>query len=517
MRIIEFFDRGVALDPDRACLIDHHGTLSFYEVQQASQRIARRMMELGIGRDKKVAVLSPNASLAFECILGILRLGAVWVPVNARNSIEDNIYILDNLDVEVLFLAGAFAEYVPQLRISCPKICTYICIDSADVPGTLSMQEWLEGPFQPIPAFVESLDALATIFGSGGTTGRPKGVMHSNLTWATLFANMAIAMPSKKPPVHLVVAPMTHGAGAVALALLPQGATQVIMSKFDASEVLRNIEQHKVTHMFLPPTAIYMLLSEPAVRRFDYSSLEYFIYAAAPMSVDKLKLALDVFGPVMAQTWAQAEALMLCTYLSPMDHVEALASKPQRLLSCGRPGFMSPVEVMNDDGKILPNGEVGELVVRGNLVMLGYYKNSQASAEVCTSDGWHRTGDIGKKDADGFVYIVDRKRDMIITGGFNVYPSEIEQVIWSHPAVQDCAVVGIPDDKWGEAVKAIVELRPGIQASEEEIIHLCKERLGSVKAPKSVEFWTSLPRTPVGKVSKRDIRQVFWDGRERVI
>jgi acyl-CoA synthetase (AMP-forming)/AMP-acid ligase II len=208
---------------------------------------------------------------------------------------------------------------------------------------------------------------------------------------------------------------------------------------------------------------------------------------------------------------------MLCTYLSPQDHMVIGDSRREgRLASCGRPTLSTRVGIMDDNGKLLAPGQVGEIVVRGSLVMAGYYKNPEATKEASTF-GWHHTGDIGKIDDEGFVFIVDRKRDMIITGGFNVYPSEVEQVIWAHPAVQDCAVVGIPDEKWGEAVTAVIELKSGATLSADEVIAFCKERLGSVKAPKRVEFWPSLPRTPVGKVRKKDVRDRFWEGQLRRI
>jgi acyl-CoA synthetase (AMP-forming)/AMP-acid ligase II len=219
----------------------------------------------------------------------------------------------------------------------------------------------------------------------------------------------------------------------------------------------------------------------------------------------------------MSQSFGQAEAPMFCTYLSPQDHlVIGSNTKEKRLASCGRQTLQTRVRIMDDEGNILPPNERGEIVVQGNLVMTGYYKNPEATEEVSTF-GWHHTGDIGYIDEDGYVYIVDRKKDMIITGGFNVYPSEIEQVIWGHPSVQDCAVIGAPDEKWGEAVKAVIELKPGCTLEEEEIISLCKKTLGSVKAPKSVEIWKSLPRTPVGKVRKKDIRASYWSDKERAI
>src|SRR5690606_7391320 len=231
----------------------------------------------------------------------------------------------------------------------------------------------------------------------------------------------------------------------------------------------------------------------------------------------KLKQCLEVFGPVMTQCFGQAEAPMLCTYLSPQEHlVIGDLEKEKRLSSCGRPTLLTPVAIMDDDGKLLARGERGEIVVRGSLVMPGYYKNPEATKEV-SAFGWHRTGDAGYIDEDGYVYIVDRKKDMIISGGFNISPSEIEQVIWSHPGVQDCAVIGVPDEKWGEAVKAVIERRPGGNVTEQEILELCRRSLGSVKTPKSVEFWDELPRSPVGKVRKKDIRDRFWAGTGRTI
>ena len=358
---------------------------------------------------------------------------------------------------------------------------------------------------------------MAFLASSGGTTGRPKGVQITNRNIETMNSIFWACMPVKSPPVHLMVAPMTHAAGVCSFPLLPYGGTNIFMGTADPGAILAAIETHKVTHIYVPPTLIYMLLAHPDVAKHDYSSLQHMVYASAPMSVDKLVEAIKVFGPVLTQTYGQAEACMICTFFSPADHVAALESnKRHRLASCGRASPLMRLEVMDDDGKILPRGERGEIVVRGGLVMAGYYNNEAATREASTF-GWHHTGDIGLIDEDGFVYIVDRKKDMIISGGFNVFPSEVEQVLWSHPAVQDCAVIGVPDDKWGEAVKAVVELKPGVKATEDELIHLAKDKLGGVKAPKSVDFIAALPRSPVGKVLKKTLREPYWAGRERKI
>ncbi len=270
--------------------------------------------------------------------------------------------------------------------------------------------------------------------------------------------------------------------------------------------------------MFLPPTVIYRLLEIPDLAtRCDFSSLRYFLYGAAPMSVEKLKRALEVFGPVMMGGYGQTEAPTSISFLTPAEHVIAGQPAPdERLASVGRPNPLVRVEIMNDANEIQPPGVTGEICVRGDLVMKGYYKAPEITAETIV-DGWLHTGDIGHLDANGYLHITDRKKDMIISGGFNVYPSEVEQVIWSHGAVQDCAVIGVPDPQWGEAVKAIVELNRGQRATTDEIIALCKERLGPVKAPKSVDFVEALPRSPVGKVLKKELRAHYWQGFDRKI
>jgi acyl-CoA synthetase (AMP-forming)/AMP-acid ligase II len=267
--------------------------------------------------------------------------------------------------------------------------------------------------------------------------------------------------------------------------------------------------------MFLPPTAIYMLLSHPGVRDADFSSLQYISYAGAPMSLDRLKEAIAIFGPVMNASFGQTEAPMCVTAMPPHEHLNA-AGDLAHPGSCGRPNLLSIVEIMDDDGHILPPGERGEIVVRGPLVMAGYYKNPEATAEISTH-GWHHTGDIGVRDEDGWFYVVDRKKDMIISGGFNVYPAEVEKALLAHGAVQDCAVVGIPDEKWGEAVIAFVEVRPGHKPQEATLIAFAREALGAVKTPKRIEIVRQLPRTNAGKVSRAQLRKPYWEEAGRKI
>ena len=511
MRLIDYFDRGADLFPERHCLHDGTHGWTYAEVRETTHRIANGLLKAGFAAGAKAAVYSPNHAMAYAALMGIVRAGLVWAPVNARNAIEENLFILDNTDVEVLFYHSSFEGYVSRIREACPRIGTFICIDDP------AFESWLARFEAAAPDLPDAPDEVAILISSGGTTGRPKGVQITNRAIETLNSIFWACMPIEAPPVHLMVAPMTHAAGVCSFPLLPYGGTNIFMGTSDPGAILAAIEKHRVTHIYMPPTLIYILLAHPDIGKYDYRSLRNLVYASAPMSVDKLVEAIEVFGPVLTQTYGQAEAAMICTFFSPRDHVEALdGNKRYRLASCGKATPLMRIEVMDDEGRLLPRGERGEIVVRGGLVMKGYYKNPQATAEVSTF-GWHHTGDIGVIDEDGFVYIVDRKKDMIISGGFNVFPSEIEQVLWGHPAVQDCAVIGVPDDKWGEAVKAVVELKPGAKAEAAELMALAREKLGGVKAPKSVDFVSTLPRSPVGKVLKKDLRATYWAGRERKI
>ena len=360
---------------------------------------------------------------------------------------------------------------------------------------------------------------LLSLFATGGTTGDSKLAEWGYLTWQSMISIQMELMPVPDiPACYLVSAPMTHAAGVASFAPIMQGAQILVMDGVVPDKLLSTIETYRVTHLFLPPTAIYMLLNHKGVKDYDYSSLRYFWYAAAPMSVEKLKEALAVFGPVMVQSYGQAESPMLCAFLSVQDHVDAIETNDFSIIrSCGKTAPQIELAIMDDDANILSPGEEGEIVVKGDLLMRCYYNNPQATAEIRVN-GWQRTGDIGVFDNKGYLSIVDRKRDMIITGGFNVYPGEIEQLIWGHPAIKDCAVIGIPDEKWGEQVTAVVELKDSdIKPDAQEIIELCKKKLGSVKSPKEIIFWDELPRSPVGKVLKKDIRRFFWDDTDRKI
>lgn len=518
MAITDFFDRGLLLNREGTAFLMDGQRWSYREAFGITCQVAHGLRGLALAREAKVAVLSANHPQSWMCVLGLWRAGCAWVPINPRGTVSEHRQLIDAFDVEVLFFQKSFEPVVAALREQCPGLRHGVCIDG-DVPGSLSVGDWTTRlPTSPPDHLCEPED-LAALMPTGGTTGLPKGVM---LTHRNLGASMANAIYNApygpgEPIVNLAAAPMTHTAGFLSLPASARGGTVVVLTKPDPEALLDAIEQHGVTEFFLPPTVIYRLLEIPDVARRDFRSLRYFMYGAAPMSVGKLRLALQVFGPVMFQGYGQTEAPGGIAAMRPGEHFSEGAIAPdQRLSACGLPSPLSAVQVQGADGRPLPPGESGEICVRGDIVMKGYYKQPDKTAEAIV-DGWLRTGDVGHFDAEGFLHITDRKRDVIISGGFNVYPSEVEQVLWAHPAVLDCAVIGVPDEQWGEAVKAVVELKAGFSATAQELIALCRERLGSVKAPKSLDFTPRLPRSPVGKVLKKDIRAPYWDGSGRRI
>lgn len=509
MRLVDYLDKGASVGPGAPCLTTDGESLTYADVVDLSHRVAAALDRRGVRPGDKVAILSANDPLAFTCVFGISRAGAVWCPVNPRNEAAENRELLDLFECSVLVFQSSFAPLVEKIRHDLPALTTLVCLDG-EADGALTWDAFL-GDKRGEIVDGSAVDDLAMIVGTGGTTGRPKGVMLTGTNLETMTALTLMCYPFEGRPVYLALAPLTHAAGVLCFPVLALGGEVVVMRSPDVGAFLGLIEQHHVTHTFLPPTLIYMVLEHERLDATDRSSLQCFWYGAAPMSAARLEEALTRIGPVMAQLFGQTEAPMMISTMAPRDHFLPDGSVARdRLSSAGRPTPLCTVAVLAPDGTVLPNGERGEIVVRGSLVMAGYYRNPDATAEA-SAYGWHHTGDIGYLDDDGFLFIVDRAKDMVITGGFNVYSTEVEQALMAHPDVQDCAVVGLPDDKWGERVTAVVQPRSGHDVDPEGLTAFVKERIGSVKAPKQVEVWADLPRSKVGKVLKTDIRKSLLD------
>lgn len=508
MRLSEYLDKGASLGRDAPCLTTGGVTTTYGEVQDLSTAIAGALQHNGIEAGDPVAVLSGNDPLALTCVFGISRAGAVWCPVNPRNEADENRQLFDLFGCRLLFFQAKFAGLVEKIKDQLPQLDWLVCLDG-DVEWATSFDTWLAA-HRAVPDERRRPDGgLCMLAGTGGTTGRPKGV---RLTEDNIMTSTALALmsyPFGDRPRYLALAPLTHSAGVLTFPILSLGGEVVIMPAPDIGEFLTLIERHRITHAFLPPTVIYGVLDHPDLDSRDLGSLRCLWYGAAPMSPSRLEEALTRIGPVLGQLYGQTEAPNMIATLAPAEHFHDDGSMAtERFGSAGRPTPLTTVAIMNEEGMLQDRGERGEIVVRGPLVMDGYHQNPTATAEV-SAHGWHHTGDIGYLDDDGYLFVVDRAKDMIITGGFNVYSAEVEQALLAHPAVKDSAVIGLPDPKWGERVTAVVELRPGHEADTADLIAFVKERIGSVKAPKEIEIWTELPRSKVGKILKTEVRSAF--------
>jgi fatty-acyl-CoA synthase len=507
MSLFFYLDKGASLAPEAPCLTLDGVSLSYREVVALAERVARALRRSGVEPGDKVGILSANDPTAFACVFGIARAGAVWCPINPRNAAGENAELLDLFDCSTLIFQPGFEELVSQIAPKLPKLTTLVRLGDGDdaAPG---FDDWLDAARDEPASAAAPPDDVVALVGTGGTTGRPKGVMLTDRNLEVMSAITLMSYPFDGRPVYLALAPLTHAAGVLCFPILARGGEIVIMAKPDVGRFLELIARHRVTHTFLPPTLIYMVLGHEALDAADLSSLQCFWYGAAPMSTTRLAEALDRIGP-MAQLFGQSEAPMMISTMAPAEHRRPDGTiHTGRLSSAGRPSPLVTVGILGEDGQPVPPGERGEICVRGSLVMAGYYRNPEATAEA-SAHGWHHTGDIGFLDEEGYLHIVDRAKDMVITGGFNVYSAEVEQAVMAYGAVRDCAVIGLPDDKWGERVTAVVQLHPGAELDTGELIAFVKARIGSVKAPKQIEVWPELPRSTIGKVLKADIRSTL--------
>ncbi|GAB5487502.1 MAG: AMP-binding protein [Parasphingorhabdus sp.] len=516
MRIIDFFDQGVRYHADKPAFVDVESRYSYSQADAEIHRVAGALVGRGVGKGARVGVYSPNANPAWIALLGLMRAECVWLPINPRNSVDVNVDLSLRFGMDVMFYDACFNSEVEAIKEQVPGISQFVCIKGKGNVG-MSQGEFVEGQPETHQTGPHTAKELAAIFPTGGTTGQSKGVLMNHEALETFAANYYTHFNYREDSVHLVVAPMTHSAGIMGCLHFMRGGCNVITKQVDPLSIMQDIEQHSVTHLFLPPTVLYMMLAHEQVRDFEYSSLQHFIVGAAPTSLEKLKEAIEIFGPVMTEAYGQTEAPAAITLKAPWDYIDADGNiDDERLAGIGRPAAFSPVKILGEDGNEVPRGEPGEICVSGRLVTLGYLDNAEATAEA-HRNGWLWTGDVGVMSDDGYVRIVDRSKDMIISGGFNIYPNEVEQVISELPEIQEVAVIGVPDDKWGEAVKAIIQLRPGQELDSEAVINLVKERLGSVKAPKTVDFIDDLPRSPNGKVLKTALRKPYWQDKGRAV
>jgi fatty-acyl-CoA synthase len=492
MQPIEFFFRAAARTPDAIAVIAPDRCLTFAELAADTRRVAAFLKAQDPAPQARVCVGCRNSVEHLIAILAVIAAGKTWVALNPRNGDPELQRIVAFTKPAALLLDEAMAQ-----RIDGGETVTFM-LDGTPADTVFGQAANADLTFTPTYA---PLDATVAIKFTGGTSGTPKGVMQAYRGWNACIVSQRQAYGFTSADRYLVNAPLTHGASTYILPILGAGGAFVFPDDTRPATLLHTIVEHDVTTFFAPPTMIQMLVDAARSVNVPAPTLRNVIYGGAPMRPNRIRDAQDAFGPVIHATYGQTEAPQIITHLSAEELTDL-----DLLASAGRPSLMTEVAIMDADGRRLPPGELGEVVVRGDLVMTGYLAMPEKTAETIV-DGWLHTGDLGVLDERGYLFLRDRSREVIITGGFNVYPSDVETVLARHPAVADCVVFGIPDDHWGEAVQAAIEIKPGTTIDVGDVIGFIKHELGSVKTPKFVHVYESLPKSAVGKVLKNKVRE----------
>jgi len=507
-----------AARPDAPALILGDRAVTFGELDRRSSRAAQALREAGVGAGDRVAFIDKNGVEWFDVTFGLAKLGAVNVSVNWRLAPPEMATIIDDAEAEVVIVGPEFVGHVEKIEDDLTRVHTIVAIGGHE--RWADYDAWVGSRPDEDPGATSGGEDVAFQLYTSGTTGLPKGVMLTNANFFSGVIGIADQWRFTPDSVNIAMMPMFHIAGAGwAMVGLYYGCATVVLRDIDPAEVLRVIPAHGVTNAFMVPAVIQFLLVTPGVETTDFSTLRALVYGASPITDRVLTAGMAAFGCEFIQVYGLTETTGAITQLDGVDHDPE--HKPQLLRSCGRPYPWVEVRIVEPStGEDVPVGAVGELWTRSHQNMKGYWNNPAATAEAITADGWFRTGDAGFVDAEGYLYLHDRVKDMIVSGGENVYPAEVENVVSRHPAVADVAVIGVPDERWGEAVKAIVVPAEGVEPGPEveaDIIAEARTQLAGYKLPKSVDFADVLPRNPSGKLLKRELREPYWEGRDRQV
>ncbi|HSE96870.1 MAG TPA: long-chain-fatty-acid--CoA ligase [Blastocatellia bacterium] len=518
MSIVNGLKLAAASNPNKTAAICGNVRLDYKQVNERVDRLSGALSSLGITRGDRVAILALNCHRFLEVYYGVPQLGAAVVPINFRLPPADVKYIIDHSGSRAVIVDSALLPVIEAIRDSLDGVEHFIFLSDETREGYICYEEMLaSGPTDFVAPEV-SEEELLGLFYTSGTTAEPKGVM---LTHKNLLANIANSEPyaQRKPyDIYLHAAPMFHLAdGSAVFSNTAHGATQAFIARFDPAAVLDIISRERVTTTILVPTMINFLLQLPDLGSYDLSSLRHITYGASPIAPDLLRRAMAAFNCRFMQGYGLTEASPLLTVLTAEDHVITNEKSERRLASCGKPAEGVEVRVIKEDGTDARPGEVGEIIARGANIMRGYWKRP-GDTELAIRDGWLHTGDLATVDDEGYIYLVDRKKDMIVTGGENVYSTEVEAVLYSHPAIKEAAVIPVPDADWGEAVHACVVVKDGGRLTAEELVEFCGERMANYKVPRSVEFIEGeLPKGGTGKILKKELRERHWRGQSRRI
>jgi acyl-CoA synthetase (AMP-forming)/AMP-acid ligase II len=517
MRLHDYLDYHARETPELEMVRCAGRTLTYGQAQAEANRIANAWIAAGLGVGDRVALLAKNC---FEYPLfyyAASKAGVVPVPLNYRLAPPEWSYIVNDSGARMLIAQGELARALDPVRTELKSVERFVALGTAPA-GWESFVAWSAAHPTDAPARDIADEADAYQMYTSGTTGRPKGAV---ITHRAVSSNVSQLMPGfgiERGDRYLIVAPLYHAAACIAAFLgIACGATLVVHEDFVPAEVVRALAEDGITFTTLVPAMIQAcLVMVPDVASRRYPALRQIAYGASPISEQTLCRALEVFGCDFAQGYGMTETTAVLTMLGPEEHRRALKDRPGLLLSCGRPILGTELRIVDERDRPVPTGAIGQIVARGPQLMSGYWNMPDASRETLAG-GWMHTGDAGTMDADGYVYIQDRVKDMIVTGGENVYPREVENVLFEHPAVGDVAVIGVPDERWGEAVKAIVVLRAGMSATPQELADFCRGKLAGYKLPRSVDVVAALPRNATGKVLKTQLREPYWAGRQRQV
>jgi fatty-acyl-CoA synthase len=512
MLVTELIRRGALYHKERTALLFGDRTMRFAEVESLSNRVAQLLGgKFGLGKSSPVSLLLDNDLVSVPTDFACVKAGLVRTPLNGRLSLEEHVAMLGKTEAKALIYGPSQAERAAALQAALPGLAIYGAGDTNVGPDLLRLAE--DAPDCDPRLDARPDDVILALFTSG-TTGTLKAVHHTHASYSAVVHNVLTNVIDPKPgEIMLHAASLIHASGCFVLPYWLRGGVAAILPGFTPPSYIAAIERVRPQALNLVPTMLQMMFQLPGIDEADLSSVETIVYGASPMPRPVLERALARWGPVFVQYYGQTEAPLAICCMGKDEHANA---PPERLLSCGRPSPETEIRLVDEGGEDVPDGEAGEILLRAPFMMKGY-SDPELTAETILPGRWLRTRDIGRFDADGYLTLVDRTSDMIVTGGYNVYPREVEDVLAGHEAVAQAAVVGLPDDKWGEMVTAFIILHQGATADEAELIAHAHAHLAGYKAPKAVRFVESIPLSAVGKPLRRALREPFWAGRERRI
>jgi acyl-CoA synthetase (AMP-forming)/AMP-acid ligase II len=512
--------RGYHTFATRPALLEPGRVTTFAELQSRVHKVAHALAGLGARPGDRVVLWMENRPEFVEVEQAVFLAGFVRAALSSRLHPTEVMGIVEDCSAKVVVTTPQLAAGLFAAGREAPPSAIVVTVGDVDVEGALSFEELLASAASTPPDTAHpGPEDLAALLYTSGTTGLPKSAMLRHANWIAMVTGLLAELPPiGDGDVVLHVGPMSHLSGSIGTACYARGAATAMLPTFEAADVFRAVSDLGVTVLPLAPTMLANLVEAAAEDSYDLSSLRAIPYGGSAVAPRLLQRAQSLFGDVLVQVYGLSEALVPLTALSPREHRSVPGEDPPtRLSSAGRPSPFVDIRVVTDDGGEAAPGVAGELLVRGDTVMAGYWERPAETAEVLTPGGWLRTGDLGYRDEDGYLYLVDRKRDVIVTGGFNVYPAEVERVIETLPEVREVVVVGAPDGRWGETVTAVIALKAGRSLTSERVIEVCRERLAGYKKPTSVHFVEGLPKNSAGKLLRREVRTRFWAGRERQI